>query len=122
MRSKKDTRSVEERWFEDIKKEVLKFDPVSFCEHYLKVDGDTPLKLNDSGWKFLADIYRYIAVKALEPEGKPVGRLVQQLWRLLWNYTLHLAAFSEAHLAILQSEYCIASQHWLLCKNSQKIS
>jgi len=57
--------------FDDLKKEVLKYDPVSFCENHLKVDG-RPLKLDGTGWKFLADIYRYVGVKALEPNGKPV--------------------------------------------------
>ena len=57
--------------FEDIKKEVLKVDPVSFCENYLKVDG-RPLKLSGTGWKFLSDVYRYIAVSALDKTGKPV--------------------------------------------------
>ena len=57
--------------FEDLKKEILKIDPVAFCENYLKVDG-RPLKLNGTGWKFLCDIYRYVAVNALERDGKPV--------------------------------------------------
>jgi hypothetical protein len=58
--------------FEDIKKEVLKYDPVAFCENYLKVDGNKPLKLNGTGWKFLADIYRYVAINTLRDDGKPV--------------------------------------------------
>lgn len=70
MRSK-NSYEVMERWFEDLKKEVLKVDPVSFAENYLTIDG-SPLRLSGTGWKFLADIYRYVAVKALEPEGKPV--------------------------------------------------
>jgi hypothetical protein len=61
-----------EKWFEDLKKEVLKIDPVSFSENYLTIDGK-PLKLGGgTGWKYLADIYRYIATKALGPDGKPV--------------------------------------------------
>lgn len=63
--------SSNQSMFEDIKKELLKFDPVAFCENYLKVDG-RPLKLSGTGWKFLADIYRYVAVKALDRDGKPV--------------------------------------------------
>lgn len=65
------SRAAAKEIFEDLKKEVLKFDPVAFCENYLKVDGK-PLKLNGTGWKFLSDIYRYVAVTALEPNGKPV--------------------------------------------------
>lgn len=70
MRSRNSSTS-HEKWFDDIKKEVLKIDPVSFAENYLTVDGN-PLKLSGTGWKFMADIYRYVAVKALEPTGKPV--------------------------------------------------
>lgn len=58
--------------FGEIKRELLKFDPVAFCGHYLKVDGSKPLELNGTGWKFLADIYRYVAVNALRKDGKPV--------------------------------------------------
>jgi len=61
-----------ERWFEDLKKEVLKVDPVSFAENYLTIDSK-PLKLGGgTGWKYLADVYRYIATKAMGPDGKPV--------------------------------------------------
>ncbi len=61
-----------EQWFEDLKKEVLKIDPVSFAENYLVVDGK-PLKLGGgTGWKYLTDIYRYMATKAMEEDGKPV--------------------------------------------------
>jgi hypothetical protein len=58
--------------FASLKKEVLKIDPVAFAENYLTIDGK-PLKLGGgTGWKFLADIYRYVAIKGLEPDAKPV--------------------------------------------------
>lgn len=61
-----------EKMFDDLKREVLKIDPVSFAENYLTIDGK-PLKLGGgTGWKFLADVYRYVALKAMEPDGKPV--------------------------------------------------
>ena len=61
-----------EKWFEDLKKEVLKIDPVAFTENYLTIDGK-PLRLGGgTGWKFLADIYRYVATVGLEDNGKPV--------------------------------------------------
>lgn len=61
-----------EHWFENLKKEVLKVDPVSFAENHLTIDG-APLKLGGgTGWKFLADIYRYIATEAMGENGKPV--------------------------------------------------
>ena len=58
--------------FEDVKKEILKLDPVVFCDQYLKVDGNTPLKLKGTGWDFLIDVYRYIAINATRKDGKPV--------------------------------------------------
>lgn len=72
MVTQKNSHTTMERWFEDLKKEVLKIDPVSFAENYLTIDGK-PLKLGGgTGWKYLADIYRYMATKALEPDGLPV--------------------------------------------------
>lgn len=59
------------RLFSEIKSELLKLDPVAFAEHYLKLDGK-PFKITGNGWKFFADIYRYIALKAIHPDGKPV--------------------------------------------------
>ena len=58
--------------FNGLKREILKLDPVFFASEYLTIDGK-PLRLGQgTGWKYLADIYRYIAIKALEPNGKPV--------------------------------------------------
>ena len=57
--------------FSDIKSELLKVDPVAFTENYLKLDGES-FKVSGNGWKFMADIYRYIALKAINPDGKPI--------------------------------------------------
>jgi len=57
--------------FSEIKSEFLKLDPVAFTEHYLKLDGK-PFKISGNGWRFLADIYRYIALKAINPDGRPI--------------------------------------------------
>lgn len=72
MSSQNGSHDTIDLWFDNLKKEVLKYDPVSFAENYLTIDSN-PLKLSGgTGWKFLADIYRYIATKALESDGKPV--------------------------------------------------
>ena len=71
MRKKLDTQTITEKWFEDLKTEVLKFDPVSFAESYLTIDGKS-MKLSGTGWRFLTDIYRYVALEAMQPNGKPV--------------------------------------------------
>ncbi len=57
--------------FESFKNAILNFDPVTFCEKFLMLDGK-PFRLNGNGFKPFADIYRYIGVKALEPGSKPV--------------------------------------------------
>src|SRR5271170_721001 len=60
-----------DKLFSEIKSELLKVDPVAFTENYLKLEGDA-FKVSGNGWKFLADIYRYIALKAIHPDGKPI--------------------------------------------------
>ena len=46
-------------------------DPVAFVEKYLTLDGK-PFRIRGNGYRPFADIYRYIAVKALEPTSKPL--------------------------------------------------
>jgi len=57
--------------FEDLKRELMKFDPVSFTENFLTING-SPMKLVGNGWKWMADIYRHILSSALSKSGKPV--------------------------------------------------
>ena len=57
--------------FEKIKQQLLIIDPVSFVENYLTLDGQ-PFRLHKNGFKPFADIYRYVGVKALERDAKPV--------------------------------------------------
>lgn len=54
-----------------LKKQLLMLDPVNFVEQYLTLDGK-PFRLNGNGYKPFSDIYRYIGIKALEPNAKPV--------------------------------------------------
>lgn len=70
-KNRQNTAETVDKWFEDFKAEILKIDPVSFAENFLSIDGK-PLKLDGTGWRFLADIYRYIAIEAITPNGKPV--------------------------------------------------
>lgn len=65
------SRWTPENSFEELKRELLQVDPVYFAESYLTLDGN-PMKLTGNGWKFIADIYRYIMSKAVSPDGKPV--------------------------------------------------
>ncbi len=57
--------------FNKLKKQLLSIDPVNFCEKYLTLDGK-PFRINGNGYKPFSDIYRYIGIKALEPNSKPV--------------------------------------------------
>jgi len=57
--------------FNKLKKQLLNFDPVFFAQNYLTLDGK-PFRLEGNGYRPFADIYRYIGVKALEPNAKPV--------------------------------------------------
>jgi hypothetical protein len=52
-------------------KELFNKYPVYFSENYLTLDGK-PFRLHGNGYKPFADIYRYIGIKALEPNAKPV--------------------------------------------------
>jgi len=57
--------------FFDIKNSLLKLDPVAFVEKYLTLDGK-PFRINGNGYKPFSHIYRYIGIKALEKNSKPV--------------------------------------------------
>jgi len=57
--------------FEQLKTSFLEFDPAHFVQNKLTLDGAEFSVLNN-GWKFMADIYRYIALQATRKDGKPV--------------------------------------------------
>src|SRR5208283_2813328 len=57
--------------FEKLKRQLLMYDPVEFCQHYLTLEGK-PFTLSGNGYKPFCDIYRYVGLKALEPTAKPV--------------------------------------------------
>lgn len=57
--------------FLKLKKDLLNLDPVYFCENYLTLDGK-PFRLRGNGYKPFAEVYRYIGIKALEPNSKPL--------------------------------------------------
>ena len=57
--------------FERFRTSLLNIDPVNFIESNLTLDG-RPFRLNGNGYKPFCDIYRYIGVKSLEKDAKPV--------------------------------------------------
>ncbi len=57
--------------FDKLKSQLMMIDPVVFAEKYLTLDG-SPFRLTGNGYKPLADIYRYVGIKALEPNAKPI--------------------------------------------------
>ena len=56
--------------FNQFKNSVLNIDPVAFCESHLTLEGE-PFRLR-YGYKPFADIYRYIGLKAIQEDAKPV--------------------------------------------------
>lgn len=61
----------EQDLFDKLKEDLMNIDPVHWCENYLLLDGKQ-FTLHNNGYKPFADIYRYIGIKALEPNAKPV--------------------------------------------------
>lgn len=57
--------------FEKLKQSIINIDPVKFCENNLSLDG-RPFRLSNNGYKPFIDIYRYIGIKALQRDSKPV--------------------------------------------------
>jgi hypothetical protein len=57
--------------FDEFKSKLLNIDPVNFCEEYLMLDGEH-FSLHGTGYKPFIDIYRYIGLKSLEKDSKPV--------------------------------------------------
>lgn len=62
---------AEDNVFQQFRDNILNIDPVAFCENNLTLDGK-PFRLQGNGYKPFSDIYRYIALKAIEPASKPV--------------------------------------------------
>ena len=57
--------------FQQFKDSITNLDPVVFIEKNLTLDG-APFRLHNNGYKPFTDIYRYIGIKALEKNAKPV--------------------------------------------------
>lgn len=62
---------ISEQLFNQIREGLLNLDPVTWIENNLNLDGK-PFRINGNGYKPFADIYRYIGVKALERDSKPI--------------------------------------------------
>lgn len=57
--------------FQLFKDSISHIDPVAFCEKYLTLDGE-PFRLLGNGYKPFVDIYRYVGIKSLEDDSKPI--------------------------------------------------
>lgn len=57
--------------FHKLKRQLMMVDPVYFAQKYLTLDGK-PFRLTGNGYKPFGDIYRYIGIKALEQNAKPL--------------------------------------------------
>ena len=61
----------EKELIEQFNNSFLDFDPAHICKNNLTLDG-SEFNIVDSGWKFMSDVYRYIALNATRKDGKPV--------------------------------------------------
>lgn len=57
--------------FHELKTNFMDYDPAYFIQNNLILDGQ-PFSVLNNGWKFMADVYRYIALEATRDNGKPV--------------------------------------------------
>lgn len=57
--------------FSQLKSNFLDYDPAYFIQNNLTLDGEA-FRILGNGWKFMADVYRYIAFQASQRNGKPV--------------------------------------------------
>jgi hypothetical protein len=64
-------KKTNEKLFEELKTGFLDFDPAHFVQNNLTLDG-ADFKVLDNGWKFMAEVYRHIALQATRKDGKPV--------------------------------------------------
>lgn len=62
---------MQDQLFEKIKSSLLNFDPTSWAEKHITLEGK-PYRINGNGYKPLSDILRYIAIKAVEKDSKPI--------------------------------------------------
>lgn len=68
--------NIDEQWkpensFSTLKNELMKLDPVSFSEDTFILDGK-PFRIRNNGWKFIADIYRFIISVGMSKSSKPI--------------------------------------------------
>ncbi len=61
----------ENKLFEQLRSSFLDLDPAHFVRNNLTIDG-MEFNVSGNGWKFMLDIYRYIALQATQKSGKPV--------------------------------------------------
>jgi hypothetical protein len=69
--SKKDGKEEIHKLFDEVKNSFLEYDPAQYIQNNLTLDGEK-FSVLDNGWKFMADVYRYIALEATRKNGKPV--------------------------------------------------
>jgi hypothetical protein len=58
--NKKITAEIE--LFKEVSKKIQDIDPAKFIENNLTIDGEQ-FKIIGNGWRFMVDIYRYIALQ-----------------------------------------------------------
>lgn len=67
----KNIKDEQKKLFSQVKNNFLDYDPAYFIQNNLTLDGQ-PFSILGNGWKFMSDVYRYIALQASRRNGKPV--------------------------------------------------
>jgi hypothetical protein len=75
MKSTKKDPSTYNEIFEELKRDVSRFDPVAFAENYLLLDSGNRFDLSGNGWKYMADLWRYVTLQADNRKAKPIIEL-----------------------------------------------
>jgi hypothetical protein len=70
--SKRTKESSASELFDSLTQQLARFDPVSFAENHLTIDGKPFNMSQGTGYKYLADAMRYIVIQAENKKAKPV--------------------------------------------------
>ena len=73
MRKRQKSDDSHLRLFDELKQNIILLDPVAFIDHYLSINGNRfNLSEFGAGWRYMAEIYRNVAMQAENKNSKPI--------------------------------------------------